>query len=447
MTAENSGRMNGDEIGEAAAFVETTPHDPSQTVSYEHYVAVEAPKVAGSHKLKMPTAGQLLAARFKERKYPLAPWLREQENCMVYAATGVGKSLFAMSAALAVAGGGEFLGWQPEQKPNGEGWRVLYVDGEMHIADIQERVRLLRNGMPKLNKVEADKNLSILARQHQNGGVQFPSITERAGQEFVLEQLQANKIDLVVLDNFSTLGEVEDENAASSFNAIQQFLLQLKVQHVATMLVHHSGKAEDNFRGSSKLAATFETIIQLERPEASARRAGVQRWEVRPIQVQHGEAKFRVRWDKVRAGSRTPPRTVLAALTNKQLSFGEEPIGIWEYEAESLARLDEIAKRLSDGEFATQREIAVLFGKSPTMAGKWLERGIKLGIWTEETISRDLALGKRLRSQGKTEAPVPPDETWKDERLDDKPMADKPLADEPLADGLPSAKPSGGYTF
>jgi RecA-family ATPase len=65
----------------------------------------------------MPTAGQLLAARFKARQYLLAPWLREQENCMVYAATGVGKSLFAMSAALAVAGGGEFLGWRPDAKP------------------------------------------------------------------------------------------------------------------------------------------------------------------------------------------------------------------------------------------------------------------------------------------------------------------------------------------
>ncbi len=76
----------------------------------------------------------------------------------------------------------------------------------------------------------------------------------------------------MVLDNFSTLGEVEDENAASSFNAIQQFLLQLKVQEVATILVHHTSKAGDNFRGSSKLAATFETIIQLERPQVSFRR-------------------------------------------------------------------------------------------------------------------------------------------------------------------------------
>ena len=80
----------------------------------------------------------------------------------------------------------------------------------------------------------------------------------------------------MILDNFSTLGEVEDENAASSFNAIQQFLLQLKVQGVATMLVHHAGKSGD-FRGSSKLAATFETIIKLERLGSS---------------VEHGAAAF-----------------------------------------------------------------------------------------------------------------------------------------------------------
>jgi len=90
-----------------------------------------------------------------------------------------------------------------------------------------------------------------------------------------------------------------------------------------------------------------------------------------------------------------------------------------------------------------------LFGVSPTTAGKYLERGIKLGMWTEETISRQLAVGKRLRSQGKTEAPVPPDATWKNELLDDRPVADKPLGDNPLADRPPSAKPSANedYTF
>lgn len=220
--------------------------DPSTRVTYKHHTFTEAPKADGKHELKVPTAGQLLKARFRERRHLLAPWLREQENCMLYAATGIGKSLFALSAAMAVAGNGEFLGWRPDEAPHG-GWRVLYVDGEMHIADIQDRLRQLRDGIPGLDKSALDERLSFLARQHQDAGVQFPSITDYAGQQFVLRHLEAGKYDLVVLDNFSTLGEVEDENAASSFNAIQQFLLQLKVLGVATILVHHTGKAEDNF--------------------------------------------------------------------------------------------------------------------------------------------------------------------------------------------------------
>ena len=82
---------------------ESEARDPSNIVPYKHFVATETPRANGLHKLKMPTLNQLLSATFKQRKYLLAPWLREQENCMVYAATGVGKSLFAMSAALAVA--------------------------------------------------------------------------------------------------------------------------------------------------------------------------------------------------------------------------------------------------------------------------------------------------------------------------------------------------------
>ena len=71
---------------------------------------------------------------------------------MVYAATGVGKSMFALSAALAIAGGGEFLGWKPDERANGAGWRVLYIDGEMHVADIQERARMLMHAVPLVNQ-------------------------------------------------------------------------------------------------------------------------------------------------------------------------------------------------------------------------------------------------------------------------------------------------------
>jgi KaiC/GvpD/RAD55 family RecA-like ATPase len=409
-----------DELTAEISVVEELTVDRSSTVLYEHFEAEQRKPPKRKSKLKMPTLAELLASAFKHRKHLLHPWLREQESCMVYADTGVGKSLFALSAALAVAGGGEFLGWSPEEKADGHGWRVLYVDGEMHITDIQERAKVLLDAVAGIDRDKAAQNLQLLARQHQDPEAAFPSITEPAGTKFFLERIAAGKLDLVVLDNFSTLGEVEDENAASSFNAIQQFLLQLKVQGVATILVHHAKKNSgdkkggertgNNFRGSSKLAATFETIIELER--------------IRPQAAYEGAA-FRVRWDKVRMGG--PQRTVRETVARLSQEFPEDDreglVARWEHEAGALQLLDDLKEHLIEGQLTTQKEIGVLYGHTPTTARNWIDKGIKLGMWTEDEVSGWFAKGKRRRD-GKTEAPVKPDYSWKDEALDDAPNND-----------------------
>jgi len=167
----------------------------------------------------MPTLQELLACRFKERQHLLFPWLREQENAMVYADTGVGKSMFALSTALTVAGGGEFLGWKPERREDGASWRVLYIDGEMHIGDIQERAGLLLDAVPGIDRAKVGENLRLLSRQHQEPGTAFPLITDVDGTKLVLDRVEKGKLDLVILDNFSTLGEVEDGRASTPFRS------------------------------------------------------------------------------------------------------------------------------------------------------------------------------------------------------------------------------------
>jgi hypothetical protein len=365
--------------------------------------AVEAPEAVNTVKwsmaeLKMPTLGQLLDASFKDRQHLLYPWLREQESCMVYAATGVGKSLFALSVAIAVAGGGEFLGWNVERRKSGEGWKVLYLDGEMHIGDIQDRAKALIQAIPGIDKSKAAANLSFLPRQYQNPETNFPLITDTAGMGFIKKQVRERKIDLVILDNFSTLGEVADENQASSFNGIQQFLLSLKMSRVATMLVHHAGKSGD-FRGSSKLAATFETIIELEKMEDK--------------EGEQGEASFRVRWNKVRAGgSKKKVRDVAARLVTKDGDY-EANIQEWLYKAGDLAKLDDIRDKLENGDFKTQVEIKNYYGVgSKSTIKNWLDDGIKLGIWTQWHLDHWFAKGNLLRNLGKRSAPVAITQSW-----------------------------------
>jgi hypothetical protein len=405
-----------DELTAETGVEEIASVDRSSTVVYEHFQAEQRKPPKKKSKLKMPTLEELLASTFKRRRHLLHPWLREQESCMLYADTGVGKSMFALSAALAVAGDGEFLGWSPDKKPDGQGWRVLYVDGEMHITDIQERATMLLDAVPKVDRDRVMQNLQFLARQHQDPEATFPTITEPAGTQFFLERIRKGELDLVVLDNFSTLGEVEDENAASSFNAIQEFLLQLKVQGVATILVHHAKKNSgdnrkgertgNNFRGSSKLAATFETIIELER--------------LRPQAAYEGAA-FRVRWDKVRMGG--PQRAVRETVARLKEEFSnddeEAPTAVWEHEAGALYQMDDMKERLIDGQFITQKEIADVYRVSPTTAGNWVKKGVKLGMWSEDEVSAWFSKGKRRRMAGKTEAPVTPDSSWKHEELDE----------------------------
>jgi hypothetical protein len=352
--------------------------------------------------LKMPTAGQLLDIQFPERRHLLFPWLREQESCMVYAGTGIGKSMFALSAAIAIVGGGEFLGWKPEARPDGQGWKVAYIDGEMHISDIQERLSLLLSAIPGVDRKLALENLSILSRQHQDAGAEFPLITDNGGADY-LAWLRQLKPDLIILDNFSTLGEVVDENAASSFNAIVQFLLGLKTQGVTTMLVHHAGKSGD-FRGSSKLAATFETIIKLEKLNE---------------QAEHGTAQFRVCWDKVRAGGpKKSVREVVAKLEHHE-RFGEPARVTWDYEAGDLPMFDDLKERLQGGEFINLTEIADHCGKSKPMGRTYVDKGVKHGFWTEAEVGRWFSNGKRLRNLGRTQPPSRPDMDWKH---DDEPV-------------------------
>jgi AAA domain len=226
----------------------------------------------------------------------------------------------------------------------------------------------------------------------------FPSITERAGTDFILERVKKGPLDLVVLDNFSTLGEVEDENAAASFNRLQAFLLKLKTHGVATMLVHHSGKPQGSkapvsFRGSSKLAATFETIIQLERTQKT-------------FETEDSGAQFAVRWDKVRAGGPTRQvRMVAARSVTAATKFGENGVA-WEYETAEAWRLLGIKEMLLKNAFRTQVEIAEYYDISATQVANDRDKGIALGLWTRKWWDMKLRHGKSQRTKGVTSSPV-----------------------------------------
>jgi hypothetical protein len=347
-----------------------------------------------SSDLLMPTLGDLLATSIPERQHILRPWLREHESCLLYAATGVGKSLFALTTALAVAGNGSFLGWKPDAKADGTDWRVLYVDGEMHIGDIQERARILMDAVPDISRTKAKSNLQFLARQHQDPTVDFPEITDTAqggGQERILKKVLEAGFNLLILDNFSTLGRVEDENKASSFDDIQSFLLKLKTEKVATILVHHTGKSDDTYRGSSKLAATFEVMLHLKRYAGDAFNPADQR------AVSYGEAQFTLEWHKLRRQHAVGK--VLAKLTTRE--HEGQQVAYWDYHT-GMELLYLLRLGLEDGLYINKAELATAAGLHRSGAGRIIERGCRLRVWSKPNFPEWFAKGHKRRDAGET---------------------------------------------
>jgi putative DNA primase/helicase len=187
------------------------------------------------------------------REMLLDPILPERSLAMLYAPRGVGKTLLSLSIGLAVASGSTLLRWS-SPKPR----RVLYVDGEMPLASLQERLRAISTG---LNAEIPNDGFRILAADHTENGI---SLGTEEGQRAIEPLLTG--VDLLILDNLSTLCTTGSESASDAWVPMQNWLLALRRKGIAVLLVHHAG-TNGRQRGTSRREDALDTVIALRRPE------------------------------------------------------------------------------------------------------------------------------------------------------------------------------------
>ena len=72
-------------------------------------------------------------------------------------------------------------------------------------------------------------------------------------------------VDLLVLDNLSTLCRTGRENESDGWTPMQNWLLSLRRRRMSVLLVHHGGKGGAQ-RGTSKREDVLDTVINLRRP-------------------------------------------------------------------------------------------------------------------------------------------------------------------------------------
>jgi putative DNA primase/helicase len=247
------------------------------------------------------------------REMLLSPILPERSLAMLYAPRGVGKSWLGLSIGLAVAAGEPLLRWSAPRQRN-----VLYVDGEMPLVSLQERLKEISSGF---GRDIPNDGFRILAADNVEGGINL-SLDE--GQQAIEPLLE--DIDLVILDNLSTLLTSRSESASDAWVPIQTWLLKLRRQGKSVLLIHHAG-TNGRQRGTSRREDALDTVIALRRPEDYSPEQGA-RFEIHleklrnrvdavgampfeaKVETLDGDGQQRIRWS---SSDLKPPMLMRAA--------------------------------------------------------------------------------------------------------------------------------------
>ena len=274
---------------------------------------------------------ELLSMKLPDRECVLDPIIPVKGLAMIHAMRGLGKTFTSLSFAHAVATGGSVWGFNAP-KPR----KVVFIDGEMPLGGIQERMEKITAGA-KPGMVERG-DLHFICQDAQKDPM--PNLATVEGQQAVDQFI--DPAEVVVLDNLATLARDGRENDAESWLPVQRWLLELRRRGKTVLLIHHSGKSGGQ-RGTSAKEDILDTVIGLRRPKDSSPEEG---------------ARFEVHFEKARSvcGDAVKPLEVRLVPKGEGLS--------WEIQELRRVLKDQILKMKKDG--MSIREIAedVGVGKS-----------------------------------------------------------------------------------
>jgi AAA domain len=319
---------------------------------------VEQPVAA----LKSIGYDDFLAINMPPREMLLDPILPERSLAMLYAPRGVGKTLLSLSIGLAAASGCPLLRWHAPRRR-----RVLYVDGEMPLVSLQERLRAISTG---LGAVVSNDSFRILAADNTENGL---SIGSEEGQRAIDALLGG--VDLVIFDNLSTLCTNGSESASGAWVPMQNWLLKLRRQGIAVLLVHHAG-TNGRQRGTSRREDALDTVIGLRRPEDYSPEQG---------------ARFEVHFEKLR--NRIEDNGAVPFEAKLRGASADESDAVrWSACELSPPVLKQASALFQDG--LTVREVAARLRISKTEAGRLRLRALGEGL----LLAADG--GERVRTNG-----------------------------------------------
>jgi hypothetical protein len=200
--------------------------------------------------------------------------LMEGMSTIFVAREGVGKSLFAVNLANAVANGLSFLGQTHKPRP------VLYLDRENPLAVVEKRAKEF--------KIRSGGNLTYVGLYAHNGEVPNPG-TKVGGVDQVLNYVNRQWIPpLIVLDSLVRFMP-GNENATEAPKAFWERIKPLTGRGCSFLILHHAGKGEttQQGRGSTDIVAGCDILYMFNKAKdgedehKNLRKMKMQLWRTR----------------------------------------------------------------------------------------------------------------------------------------------------------------------
>ncbi len=294
-------------------------------------------------KIVSHSAREFMQMDLPDRKELLHPWLPEQGLAMIHAPRGIGKTFFGLSCAYAIGTGGEFLKFKaPEAKP------VLYIDGEMSAAVMQERMlQLMRTSGP-------DVLMEIITPDLQPKDQGSINLSDTAYQNALEPFIE--KVSLIIVDNISRLVRGGKENESESWLPVQEWALKQRSSGRSVLFIHYSGK-DGTQRGTSRREDVLDTVIGLRQPGTYSPEQG---------------AIFELHFEKARgfAGEKAKP-------FEARLETDEHGGLIWTYRSIEASTYDQVCKLANEG--LTQKEISLELGIHKSTVSRHVKPGKRTG--------------------------------------------------------------------
>jgi RecA-family ATPase len=202
------------------------------------------------------TALELHDLELTSREKLLRDWFCEGDCGFIFAFRGTGKTWFALAMAQALSTGGKLGDWKAPAPV-----KVLYVDGEMPPDLMRDRCE----GLAASNDNLLFLNHEILFER--TGKVLNIAHTEAQGA--ITAHCVNTGVNVVILDNLSTLASGMKENEADSWELVNPWLLDLRRRRIAVVIVHHAGR-NGEMRGTSKREDSVFWIIALDDAKKNA---------------------------------------------------------------------------------------------------------------------------------------------------------------------------------